>query len=757
MQKYDIGSYAEADHDGQLEATMARYFLEQNQRHCQRRRAAAQREAKRRQELAEEARLEAEAMESQRGLEMELNSRLAHNRRSSHLTSSRSIHAAPGVLVDRAKTDGCLLSGDNESSSSSSGVLSEEELQDDPSGVPRFSGPGRIVPSPRTSKSNRSGAVERLNSGNPQSKTRSSKIGATAQRRMQKLTQHRKSRHHEKEWNLNFGKSLSLSAKDQQLTHARRKSICASLSRGCQEKVPYKFIGGKPVTAVEAVLNRAKKVFFATINPPADLNSYKILGDDVPDALWDLGLVPRSQAERRAVSLFLESVELGERLFSFKEFIEVTQNARERVMDVQQLALEKHFTETHGSARQSVALTFESTKTMEVLHQLGCAILAEDSAVMEEIRRDFNSCPRAEEGDEFDQFHALIQHAQERLAEVIFTEKQTIMMDTGLSRFLARDFKRELPELYAQYRSRQMDVVQASGMRLSRIDLRGVLNILGDFGILPITENRERDVTKVIFEAKASSPNARNHPVHRDTTAVTEQGNHVDEALLFDFSEFLLTVKHLRKINTGLRQRDLQPLFDKYARNHRNSLDLRGACSVLAEVGLTPRNREQQEIIGELFRDLDANGTGTICFTELTQLIGRIYEWKERRSRGHLKSYATSIGLDAECFQDYVSAFQELDNSDCNALGQRTIKRLLTNVGKKLTSEEFSELYERLDNNFSNILELPEFLRLLAFLERDREQAKIEPVKSKKELKNQMWDLLPPSYEDFMASKNIEQ
>jgi len=163
--------------------------------------------------------------------------------------------------------------------------------------------------------------------------------------------------------------------------------------------------------------------------------------------------VPRSQAERRAVSLFLESVELGERLFSFKEFIEVTQNARERVMDVQQLALEKHFTETHGSARQSVALTFESTKTMEVLHQLGCAILAEDSAVMEEIRRDFNSCPRAEEGDEFDQFHALIQHAQERLAEVIFTEKQTIMMDTGLSRFLARDFKRELPELYGRWMS----------------------------------------------------------------------------------------------------------------------------------------------------------------------------------------------------------------------------------------------------------------------------------------------------------------
>merc|ERR1711879_155208 len=126
-----------------------------------------------------------------------------------------------------------------------------------------------------------------------------------------------------------------------------------------------------------------------------------------------------------------------------------------------------------------------------------------------------------------------------------------------------------------------------------------------------------------------------------------------------------------------------------------------------------------------------------------------------------MKAYSEYIELDVEKFQCYVDMFEELDVGDNNALGQRTTKQLLTNYDKSLTSQAFIELYAQLDSNFNHVLELPEFLRLLGHLERDRrekeELAKLEEQKKNgtakpntKPKKLTPFNVLPTSFDDFL-------
>jgi len=289
------------------------------------------------------------------------------------------------------------------------------------------------------------------------------------------------------------------------------------------------------------------------------------------------------------------------------------------------------------------------------------------------------------------------------------------------------------------------------------IELKGVLTILGDLGIVPTTEKgeallKEKIIMSVPHHTKKSAPAVSLNSGTEPTAA---------SGFFFDFDQFLRAVKYVRKLSMKRREPGLVHFFERHAtrRDGESIVDLRGACHVLDDAGLTPRTREQQQVIAELFMDLDESGSSALGFQQVVKLVCHIIERKERKTRAQLKAYSKSMGIDGNQFHQHVTTFQDLASVEHNALGQRTTKQLLENYGRKLEGEAFAKIYAQLDTNNSNILELSEFLRLIGHLERDRRETqeiaalaeKVKKTGGKVQKQVAPFHILPPSFEDFLG------
>lgn len=569
----------------------------------------------------------------------------------------------------------------------------------------------------------------------PEASKSRGKTRSTRANRLRRLETQLVERKREKKDN---DESRANSALDHRLSQNRRKSLRAMAPKTWLDKVPFKFIAGKPLSAADVVTERVYKAFQHSM----DEMSACLPGSLVLHVLCDLGLVPRGAAERKVVSTFLGELGVLKMSLRFEEFEQLVERVREQVMIVQQPLFEKHFLHIHEGLSRPISMDFDESRVTDLLKSFGCK--GPTPELVEELRTLFAECPQPEEGVEHDIFQALVQHTQERLAEVDFDEVKRIQEETGLSLVLAREFRREVPELYSQYsnwvkrKMKEEEDQESHCLRNTKIDLQGVVTILGDIGVTPISERVEGSVRGLL-----------NYLPHG-----------LAHSKFFDINEFLMAIKHIRKMNMKRREVGLAHLFERHSRKGR-ILDYRSVSQILSDYGLTPRTWEQQHLVGELMMDLDVHGKSEMSFQDVSLLVCRIIEHQEQKHRARLKAYAEYIELDVEKFQSYVDMFEDLDAGDNNALGQRTTKQLLTNYDKTLTSQAFSELYAQLDTNFNHTLELPEFLRLLGHLERDRREkedlAKLEEQKKNgtakpntKPKKLTPFNILPASFDEFL-------
>lgn len=556
-------------------------------------------------------------------------------------------------------------------------------------------------------------------------------------RRLESQWERKREKHNQDETHRN----TTQSDLDERLSLRRRQSLKSLAPKTWLDRVPFKFIAGKPLSAADVVTERCAKAFYHSM----DEGSACLQGPLVLHVLCDLGLVPRNQAERKAVSALVDEMDVRSSLLHFEEFERLTERVREQVMMVQQPLFEKHFLQIHNGLSRPISIDFDESRVADLLKSFGCTWLMADMPIVEELRSLFAECPQPEDGAEHDVFQALVQHSQERLAEVQFDEVKRISEETGLTLHLSREFRREVPGLYAQYANWVMRKMKdeeedqdSPKLQNTKIDLHGMVTILGDIGVMPISERIEGSVRELL-----------SHMPHG-----------LGLAKFFDFNEFLLTIKHIRRLHMKRREPEISPLFEKHARK-KKAIDYRGVSQVLCDYGLTPRTWEQQHLVGELMMDLEVRGDSFMTFKEVSMLVCRIIEHQEQKHRARLKAYSVYIELDIEKFQSYVDMFERLDTSDKNSVGQRTAKQLLTDYDKDLTPQAFSELYTQLDSNSNQTLELPEFLRLLGHLERDRRE-KEEVAKQEEQKKNGTakqnvkpkkvtpFNILPTSFEDFL-------
>merc|ERR1719443_523022 len=109
------------------------------------------------------------------------------------------------------------------------------------------------------------------------------------------------------------GRPASQSLKDQQLSARRSgKNTIKSTSATWWTTVPCKFISGKPQSGTSVVTQRVANAFMHSMDPSTEL----LDASEALEVLCDVGLLPRSQEERRVVTTLLEEegVEAGEGL-----------------------------------------------------------------------------------------------------------------------------------------------------------------------------------------------------------------------------------------------------------------------------------------------------------------------------------------------------------------------------------------------------------------------------------------------------------
>merc|ERR1719235_584121 len=85
----------------------------------------------------------------------------------------------------------------------------------------------------------------------------------------------------------------------------------------------------------------------------------------------------------------------------------------------------------------------------------------------------------------------------------------------------------------------------------------------------------------------------------------------------------------MQDVRAAWRQRlepELVNLFKKYDKDNGGSLSFSEVATMIGEMGLNPRSREDQDEIKQLLDSVDADGSGELDFYEFQDLVQRIEE-----------------------------------------------------------------------------------------------------------------------------------
>lgn len=235
----------------------------------------------------------------------------------------------------------------------------------------------------------------------------------------------------------------------------------------------------------------------------------------------------------------------------------------------------------------------------------------------------------------------------------------------------------------------------------------------------PTTPTEKRaSFSKVNSHGKRSStgpnsPSAGNSD-HMDAT----------EAVHFNFSEFLLLIKRVRKMNEEILDNELISLFTRYDQDHSGELDMKEVSILLADLGLQPRVKSEQDSIMLILQEVDEDGSNTYSLQEFKVLVSKIRESKTQTFRNAQKEYAMELGNDVTQYKEMLRLFAELDTEATGSLGPNDIRTLLIRCRKKFSEAAISEWFNVVDQDGSGFVEFPEFLRLMAMLEKNGDAPK---------------------------------
>jgi len=200
----------------------------------------------------------------------------------------------------------------------------------------------------------------------------------------------------------------------------------------------------------------------------------------------------------------------------------------------------------------------------------------------------------------------------------------------------------------------------------------------------------------------------------------TEHEHHDDLSGLgsedINFNDFLEIVWEIRHYRMETAKEEQLDNFKKFDRDGSGSLTCSEISRLLAEIGLTPANRVEQEEISNLISSVDQDGSGFIDFSEFQELCQRIDE-KLRSFRYEEEiEFAMCLGFSEQQMRDLRQVFTSLDADASQKLDADEVRIGLAMMNKHVTHKVFEETFRHLDTDGSGELDFLEFLEFMKMI-----------------------------------------
>ncbi|KAH3848236.1 calmodulin-beta-like isoform X1 [Dreissena polymorpha] len=135
---------------------------------------------------------------------------------------------------------------------------------------------------------------------------------------------------------------------------------------------------------------------------------------------------------------------------------------------------------------------------------------------------------------------------------------------------------------------------------------------------------------------------------------------------------------------------EFRTAFDMFDKDGDNTISARELGTVMRSLGQNPTEQELRDMINEV----DMDGSQTIDFGEFCMMmLKRMNESNED--------------------EELLDAFKVFDKDGNGYITADELKKVMTNLGEKMTDEEVQEMLNEADENHDGQISYPEFVKMM--------------------------------------------
>lgn len=402
------------------------------------------------------------------------------------------------------------------------------------------------------------------------------------------------------------------------------------------------------------------------------------------EVLADLGLKPQSREEKMELAEIMEEVAAGEsEEIGFMQLCNIVHRLRQKVQDSQSKDLFQIFQKYDED--DSGAL--DKDEVMKILKDINFAPQTpEEEDLITNVLREVDADGSGEL--EFTEFVTFVSKVREVLQILRRNRERKLKEEMDLNPDTFATFRHEILVLHENFKKFDEDDSGA-------LDLDELKEYLAEVGLMP---------------------KVRSDAVHVDgILAEMEESGH-DEV---SFADVLALIQRLRAALHSQKRDEMKTLFDSYDRDRSGDLSLREVSRMLLDLGLQPKNRDEQDEIQKMMAEVDEDGSMELNFEEFLLLFQRINEKLKAMQREKERERAHELSFSEMQLADLRYAFDALDTDGSGLLEVSEIRRALQLMGKKVSSEKLWDMITEVDDDNSGELDFTEFLQLVKRMDTD--------------------------------------
>lgn len=389
---------------------------------------------------------------------------------------------------------------------------------------------------------------------------------------------------------------------------------------------------------------------------------------ELEDCLSEMGLRGRDQGQQREVRMICQEVLILGEIDFFTFCFELVPRVRQSLTVMNRAHLHETFEtyDTDGNGTLS-----ESECRAIVKKSIGTNIDAEGAAQLEQAFHDAMAiCRRPEEEEiQFDRFEQLFSRISQSAHRIRKDREDRIAAEEGLSESEIKYHKNELLLLYDSFHRADVD----GSRTLSTHEVRGMVL---EHGLMP-----------------------KDAAAHNRMVSAAENISGGED---LTFKDALMLFRQVRADQERSAEAALSELFKLYDRDDSGELNMVEISQVIADYGLTPRCREDQQAIKRLLDEVDADNSGTFELVEFLQLIQRIEEKMQALQFQREALVAKELDYSPSQILELRDCFHVLDVDGSGALGIDELREVLNALRITMTSDELKDLLESLASRQSS-------------------------------------------------------